>query len=101
MICTSVLLARRLVNDGAVFQAPQIEHADTTVLTTTDEHINTVRTKAHVVHFFIVCDQLRLGRQRGDIPDRTRRIDAGSDDQAGRNSVPVQRGERGSVIWCL
>lgn len=81
-----------------MLQAPQIEHTDTTVLSTADKHINTVRTEAHVVHFFIVCDQLRLSRQRRYIPDRTSRVDAGGDDQTGRDGIPVERGQWRSVI---
>lgn len=87
---TSVLLPCRLVDDGAVFQTPQIEHTNATVLTTTDEHVDTICTKPHIVHFFIVRDKLRLGRQRGYVPDGTGRVDARSDDEAGRNIIPVE-----------
>jgi hypothetical protein len=58
---TSFILAGWFVDDGAVFQTPQIKHSDASVLTTTDKHVNAVGAKTDIIDLFVVCDELRLG----------------------------------------
>lgn len=67
-----------------MFQAPEIKHTHTAVRAAADKNINTIRTEAYIVHFLVVRNKLRLGSQSRDIPDRTRRIDTGGDDQTRR-----------------
>lgn len=68
---TSVILARRLVDNGRMLQATQIKHSNTAVLTATDKDIDAVGAEADIIHLLVMCNELRLGRQGGDIPDCT------------------------------
>lgn len=88
MVCsmvklTSVILARRLINNGRVLQAAKVKHADTTILAAADKDVDTVGTESHIIDLLVVCNELCLGRQRRNIPDGTGGVDAGGDDEAG------------------
>lgn len=87
---TSVVLAGGLVDDSAMLQTPEIKHANGSVLAAADKHILAAGTEPHIIDFLVVGDELRLGGQRGDIPDGARRVNARGDDQAGLDLVPVQ-----------
>ena len=95
---TFIILRCWLVNDSAMLQAPEIKHPDTTVRSTADKYINAICAKSDVEHLLIMSNQLRLCRERWNIPYRTCCINAGSDDEAGRNRIPIERGQRGSVF---
>ena len=60
---TSFFLPGRLIDNGAVLQTSQIEHAHATVLTTADKDVDAVGAETYVVDFFVVGDQLGLCRQ--------------------------------------
>ena len=53
-----VILLRRLVNDGAVFEAAEVKHADTTVCTAAHENVDALRAESDVENFFVVGNQL-------------------------------------------
>ncbi len=72
---TFVGLFRRLVDDCAVLEAPQIKHTHTAVGATANKDVHAVRTEAYVEHLLVVGDELSLRCQRGDVPDRAGRID--------------------------
>ena len=95
---TFLVLLRRLIYDRAVFQAPEIKHAHTSISATANEHVNAVGAETHVVHFLVVCNELRLCRQCGYIPDCASCVDAGSDNQAGRYRIPVQGCNRSGML---
>ena len=57
-----VVLLRWLVDDGAVLQAPKVEHPHATIRATADKYIDTPRTEAYIKDLLVVSDQLRLGR---------------------------------------
>lgn len=95
---TAVILASGFVNDSAVFETPQIKHANAAILTAADEHIDTIRAKPNIVYFLVVGNELRLCRERRNVPDRACRIDTTRYDQAGRNGVPVEGRKRRRVI---
>lgn len=57
----SGLLLRRFVDDGAVFQTPQIEHPDATIGTTADEHVYAASTEPDIEDFLVVGNQLGFG----------------------------------------
>ncbi len=84
-----------------MFEAAQIKHAYTAVLATADKNIDAVGAESHIVDFFVVRNELRLGSQRGNIPDSASSINARGNDEARRNSVPVKRCERSGVIGSL
>lgn len=79
---TSFIFPSGLVDDGAVLQTAQIEHADATVLSAAHEYVNTVGAEADIVNLLVVGNQLCLGRQRRNIPNRAGGIDTGRDNQA-------------------
>lgn len=94
---TSVL-TRRLIDDGRMLQAAQIKHTNAAILTTAYEDVDRVGTEPYIVNFLVVRNELRLGRERGNVPYRAGRIDAGGDDEGGIHGVPVKRGQRSGVI---
>ena len=51
-----------------MLERTQIEHADAAIGAARDEDVDAIRAEADVVDFFVVCDQLRFGGQRGDVP---------------------------------
>lgn len=81
-----------------MFQTAEVEHAHATIRTAGDKHIDAVCAKPYVIYFFVVSDELRLGRKSRDIPDGAGGINAGCDDKAGGDRVPVEGGNRGSVF---
>ena len=70
-----------------MLQASEVEHADAAVLAAADKDVDALGTEAHVVDLLVVRNQLRLGRQRRDVPYRAGGVDAGGDDEAGRGIV--------------
>jgi len=95
---TSLVLCRGLVNNSAVLKTSKIKHANATVLPAADEHVDALGAESHVVNLFVVGDQLRLCRQRGNVPDGAGSVYARSDDQAWRDRVPVKRRQRSRVV---
>lgn len=98
---TFVILGSRLVDNGAVLEAAEVEHADTAVGAAGDEDVDAVGAEADVEDFFVVGDQLGLGCQSWDIPDRTGGVNRGCNDERWRDCIPIKRGERRSMLWCL
>lgn len=98
---TSIVLAGWLVDDGRMLQTTEIKHSNTTVLPTADKHINTVCAEAHVIHFFVMGDQLRLGSQGRNIPDCASCIDAGGNDETRRDRIPIEGSQRSGMIGRL
>lgn len=45
-----------------MFQAPEVEHPYTTIGATAHEHVDAVSAETDIEYFFIVRDQLSLGR---------------------------------------
>lgn len=84
-----------------MFQATQVKHAHAAILPAAHEHIHTLRAEAHVVDLLVVSDKLRLCGQGRDIPDRAGCVYTGSDDEAGRDGIPIQRRQWGCVVRCL
>lgn len=82
-----------------MFQTAEVEHAYTAVGPTRDEDVNAVGAEADVVDFFIVSDQLGFGREGGDVPYRTSRVDGGSDNQGWLDDVPIEGCYWCSVFW--
>jgi hypothetical protein len=65
---TFVILGCGLIDNCAMLQAPKIKHSHTAICPTANEHIDTIRTKSNIKDLFIMSNQLRLGRQRWNIP---------------------------------
>lgn len=83
-----VLWRGRLVQDGAVFKAPQIECAQRAVCADGHEDVRRVGQPRDVVHLTIVGDELRHRRRRVQIPNCTRGIDRGRDHETWNLLVP-------------
>lgn len=81
-----------------MLQASQVEHAHTSISATTDENIHAVRTKANVIDFFVVGDELSLCRQGRDIPNCASCVNARRNDKTRGDSVPVERGDGSSML---
>jgi hypothetical protein len=64
-----------------MLQASEIKHTNATVLPAADKDIHTIGAEPNIVDFFIVGDQLRLGSQRGYIPDGTCGVNTRGDDE--------------------
>lgn len=90
---TFVDFLARLVDDGTMFEASEIEHANATIRAAGDEYIDTVGAEADVEDFFVVSDELCFGGKSRDVPYGACGIDAGGDDEAGGERVPVQRSQ--------
>ena len=86
-----VTLVRRLVYDCAVLEAAKIEHSHTSVRSAAYKYVNALGTEAHVEHLLVVSNELCLRGKGGNIPDCTGSVNTGSDNQAWRYYVPVQR----------
>ena len=84
-----------------MLKASQVEHAHTAISTTADEDIDTVGTESNVINLLVMSNQLCLGGQCWDVPDGASRVNAGSDNQTGRDGVPVKRCDGGSVFGGL
>lgn len=95
---TFFILIRWLVNDSTMFETAQIKHAHAAISSTADKDVNTVGTEANIVYFFVVSNQLRLRCEGRDIPDGASRVNAGRNDQAWGDRVPVQGCDRGSML---
>lgn len=89
-LITLLVLFRGFIDNGTMLQTSQVKHPHTPIGSTAYEDINTISTKSNVKNFFVVRDQLGFGSQGWDIPYRTSGIDAGRDDQARRQIIPVQ-----------
>lgn len=87
-----------LINNGAVLEASQIKHADTAIGTAADKDVHAVCTEPNIVDFLIVCNQLSFGSQGWNVPNGAGGVNARSDDQAGRNCVPVKGGDGGRML---
>jgi len=96
-----VLWRRRLVEDGAVFEAPQVECAQRAVRADRHEDVRRVGQPRHVVHLTIVRDQLRHRRRRVQIPDRTRGINRGCDHKTRNLLIPRKIGQRRPTALAL
>ena len=84
-----------------MLETAQIKHAHAPISSTADKDVNTVGTKANIVYFFVVSNQLRLRCKRRDIPDGASRVNARRNDQAWGDGVPVQGSDRGSMLGGL
>ena len=58
----------RLVQDGGVFEGPQIEHTEGSVRAHGPEHVLATR-KGNVVDFLVVRNELGFGLKFVDVPD--------------------------------
>ena len=81
-----------------MLKTPEVKHAHAPIGAATDKNIDAIGTKSNIVHLLIVGDQLRLGRQRGNIPNRTRRVYARRDDEARRDDIPIKRRDGGGML---
>lgn len=81
-----------------MLQTAQIKHPDTPIRTAAHEDIDTICTKPYIVHFLVVRNELRFSCESRYVPDRTRRVNAGGDNEARRYSIPVQRRDRRSMF---
>jgi hypothetical protein len=100
-LITVTVLVGGLVDDGAVLEAAEIEHAHTAIGATAYKNIHTTCAESHIEDFFVVCDQLRLGSERGNVPYCACRIYARCDDELRRQGVPIEGSERRSVFGCF
>lgn len=85
----------RLVDDGTVFEAAEVEHADAAISAAACKDVDTAAHEAYVIHLLVMGDQLCFSRQRGDVPDGAGGVDAACDDQTRADGVPIQTGQ-----WC-
>lgn len=69
-----LLLLTRLIDDGTMLEASQVEHSYTPIGAARDKHVNTIGAEADIIDLLVVRDELRLGCQRRNIPYRTCRI---------------------------
>lgn len=81
-----------------MLETAQIKHAHATISSTADKDVDTVGTKTNIVYFFVVSNQLRLRCERRYIPDGASRVNAGRNDQAWGDGVPVQGSDWGSML---
>lgn len=81
-----------------MLETSEVEHADAAVCTTGNENIDAVGAEANVEDFFVMGNKLRFGSEGRDVPYCTRRVYAGRDNEAGGKCVPVEGGERRSVL---
>lgn len=72
-----------------MFQTSQIKHPHTAISPAAYKDIDAIGAKSHIKHLFIVSDELSFSSQSWNVPYRTGRVDAGSDNQARRQIVPV------------
>jgi len=84
-----------------VLETPQIKHSHATIGTATDKNIDTASTEAHVKDLLVVGDELSLCGEGRNVPYGTGGINAGSDDELGRESIPVERCQGRSVLGRL
>lgn len=82
-----------LIDDGTMFETSEIEHPDAAICAAGDKYIDAVGAEADVEDFFVVSDELGFGSESRDVPYGTCGIDAGGDDEAGRERIPVQRSQ--------
>ena len=78
---TSFNLVVRLVDNGTMFQTPQIKHTHTAVSTAADKNVDTVGTESDIIHLLVVGNELCFSGQGGNIPDGAGCINAGGDDE--------------------
>lgn len=98
---TFVILLSRLVDDRAVLQAAQIKHAHTTISAAANKDVDAVRTESNVIYLLVVRNQLCFGCERRNVPNCACCVDTRGDDQAGRDRIPIERGDRGSMFGRL
>lgn len=77
-----------------MFQRPQIKHPHTAIRPRTRKHVRR-RCKCQVVHLLVVCDELRLGLVRLDVPYRAGGVDGRRADDGRVGLIPVERRQ-----WC-
>mmetsp|Transcript_8732 Transcript_8732/g.23570 ORF Transcript_8732/g.23570 Transcript_8732/m.23570 type:complete len:295 (-) Transcript_8732:195-1079(-) len=88
---------RTLVNDGAVRQTSEIEHAHGPVGTHGCEDVLAPRER-QIEYLSIVRYELRPRRLRREIPYRAGGVDAGGSDHVGIRVVPIKRSQRRAVL---
>lgn len=98
---TLFILLCWFVDDSTMLETAQIEHAHATIGSAADKHVNAVGTEPNIVHLFVMCNQLCLCCECGDIPNGTGRVNAGRDYQTRGNGVPVERRNRCSMLGGL
>lgn len=84
-----------------MLETSQVEHSHATIGATTHKDIDTAGTETHIKDFLVMCDQLRLGSKGGNVPYGASSVDTGGNDEFGRKSVPVKRGQWRSMLWSL
>jgi hypothetical protein len=82
-----------LINNSAMLQASQIEHANAAIGSARHENVNASGAESYIKDFLVVCDQLSLGRESGNVPDGAGSINATRDDELGRQCIPVERSQ--------
>lgn len=80
---TFVTLFAWLVDDSTVFETSEIEHSDAPVCSAGNEDVDAVGAEADIENLFIVGNKLCFRGKCGNIPYRTRGVDAGRNDEAG------------------
>ena len=98
---TFIVFGSWLVDDGAVFETSEIEHADTAVGAAGDEDVDAVGAETHVEDFFVVGDELGLCGECRDIPDGASCVNGGCNDERWRDCVPIEGSKRCGMLWCL
>ena len=98
---TFIVLGSWLVDDSTVLETAKIEHADTAVGAAGDKNIDAVGTEADVKDFFVVGNELGLCGESWNIPDSAGGVNGRGDDEGWRDGIPIERGQRSCVFWCL
>ena len=91
----------RLVEDGAVLEAAQVECTQGAVRADRDEYIRRAWQPSDIVHLAVVRDQLRHRRRRIEVPHGARRVDRGCDHQTRYLLVPRKVCQRGTAALAL
>lgn len=84
-----------------MLETTEIEHADTAVGAAGDEDVDAVGAEADIEDFFVVGDELGLCGEGWDIPDGAGGVNGRGDDEGWRDGIPIERGQRSCVFWCL
>ena len=71
-----------------MLEAPQIKRTQRAIRADRDKDVRRVGQPRNVVHFTVVCDELRHRSRRIQIPNRTRRVDRGCDHETRNLLVP-------------
>lgn len=81
-----------------MLQTAQVKHAHTAIGTTADKYIHTSGAEPNIKYFFVVRNELRLGREGGYVPDGAGGVYAGCDDEFRRHGVPIEGRQRSRVL---